>query len=130
MRVFLPDVRTLKQILSGGLLMFSVFSQENGSGHRPRYLHGRLSNRTATDSSRDRGMQVILEEGITHLTAELRDAVLLHDVAGMSTEEAAEDLQLERAALRARLHEGRVFLRDYLEHAGLGGFDPLREAGA
>ncbi len=75
-------------------------------------------------------MQVILEEGITHLTAELRDAVLLHDVAGMSTEEAAEDLQLERAALRARLHEGRVFLRDYLEHAGSVGLDPLRETGA
>ncbi len=75
-------------------------------------------------------MQAMLEEGLTHLAPELRDAVLLHDVAGMSTEAAAEALQLERAALRATLHEGRVFLRDYLEHAGSVGLDPLRETGA
>ncbi len=72
----------------------------------------------------------MVEEGLTHLTQELRDAVLLHDVVGMNTEEAAAALRLERAALRARLHEGRVFLRDYLEHASSVGFDPLREAGA
>ena len=110
--------------------MFTVFSQRNGSGHRARYLHGRLSNPTAADNSRDRGMQVVLEEGLTHLTPELRDAVLLHDVFGMSTEEAAESLRLGRAALRARLHEGRVFLRDYLEHTGSVGLEPLNETGA
>ena len=56
--------------------------------------------------------------------------MLLHDVFGMSTEEAAESLRLGRAALRARLHEGRVFLRDYLEHTGSVGLEPLNETGA
>ena len=59
----------------------------------------------------------MLEEGLTHLTQELRDAVLLHDVVGMNTEEAAAALRLERAAFRSRLHEGRIFLRDYIDHA-------------
>ena len=72
----------------------------------------------------------MLEEGLTHLTQELRDAVLLHDVVGMNTEEAAAALRLERAAFRSRLHEGRIFLRDYIDHATSVGLEPGRETGA
>jgi RNA polymerase sigma-70 factor (ECF subfamily) len=55
-----------------------------------------------------------LKAAITDLPEDLRTAVVLRDVQGLSNEEAAETLGLSVPALKARLHRGRVALRDSL----------------
>ena len=56
-----------------------------------------------------------LEEGIQKLPEDLRAAVVLRDVQGLSNVEASESLSVSISALKARLHRGRVLLRKYLE---------------
>ncbi len=55
-----------------------------------------------------------LKTAITELPPDLRAAVVLRDVEGLSNEEAAETLGISVPALKARLHRGRVALRNAL----------------
>jgi len=57
----------------------------------------------------------VLDKGLDRLSPELRAAVVLRDVQGFTTEEAATTLDLTVSALKARLHRGRVLLRKHLE---------------
>ena len=57
----------------------------------------------------------VLDEGLSRLAPEIRAAVVLRDVQGFTTEEAAITLDLTVPSLKARLHRGRVLLRKYLE---------------
>ncbi len=63
-----------------------------------------------------------LNEGVSRLTPDLRAAVVLRDVQGLSNRETAEVLNITVSALKARLHRGRVLLRkflsDYVKAAG------------
>jgi len=56
-----------------------------------------------------------LENGLDLLQPNLKAAVVLRDVQGLSNEEAAEVLNLSVSSLKARLHRGRVLLRTYLQ---------------
>ncbi|MBI4311849.1 MAG: sigma-70 family RNA polymerase sigma factor [Chloroflexi bacterium] len=56
-----------------------------------------------------------LEEGLSLLPNDLRAAVVLRDVQGLSNEEAAQALEVTVPALKARLHRGRVLLRKHLQ---------------
>lgn len=56
-----------------------------------------------------------LEEGLALLPEELRAAVVLRDVQGLSNEEAAQSLEITVPAIKARLHRGRVLLRKHLQ---------------
>ena len=51
---------------------------------------------------------------IALLPEDLRTAVVLRDVQGLSNTEAAEILDVSISALKARLHRGRVALREML----------------
>ncbi|MBI3083136.1 MAG: sigma-70 family RNA polymerase sigma factor [Candidatus Omnitrophica bacterium] len=55
-----------------------------------------------------------IEAAITQLPPEYRSVFVLRDVEGLSTEEACEILSLSEAALKSRLHRGRLFLRKQL----------------
>ena len=55
-----------------------------------------------------------LEEAIGELSEDLRTAVVLRDVEQLSTEEAAEIVGVSVPAFKARLHRGRVALREHL----------------
>ena len=57
----------------------------------------------------------VLDQGLGRLAPEIRAAVVLRDVQGFTTEEAATTLDLTVPSLKARLHRGRVLLRKYLE---------------
>jgi len=57
----------------------------------------------------------VLEKGLSRLSPDIRAAVVLRDVQGFTTEEAATTLDLTVPSLKARLHRGRVLLRKYLE---------------
>ena len=56
-----------------------------------------------------------LEKGLVLLPPQLRAAVVLRDVQGLSNEEAAEILGGTVSALKSKLHRGRVLLRKHLE---------------
>ena len=65
----------------------------------------------------------VLEESIRALPIEYRAPVILRDVEGLSTEEAAEVMELSEAAFKSRLHRARLVLRHaldqhFLEEAG------------
>ena len=56
-----------------------------------------------------------LEEGLARLPPQLRAAVVLRDVQELSNEEAAAALKSSVAALKSKLHRGRVLLRKHLD---------------
>ena len=56
-----------------------------------------------------------LEEGLDMLAGNLKAAVVMRDVQGLSNEEAAESLKISVSSLKARLHRGRVLLRQHLQ---------------
>jgi len=55
-----------------------------------------------------------IEEAMDLLPADYRSVVVLRDVEGLSAQEAREILGLSEAALKSRLHRGRLFLRKQL----------------
>jgi RNA polymerase sigma-70 factor (ECF subfamily) len=55
-----------------------------------------------------------IQAAIGDLPEDLKTAVVLRDVQGLSNEEAAEVLEVSVSALKARLHRGRVALRQAL----------------
>ena len=59
-------------------------------------------------------LREVVEINLQGLAPELRAAVVLRDVQGLSTEEAAQSLGLSIAAFKSRLHRGRVLLRKSL----------------
>jgi RNA polymerase sigma-70 factor, ECF subfamily len=56
-----------------------------------------------------------LDRALGELPAEWRDAVVLRDIEGLSTEEAADVVGVRPAAFKSRLHRGRMRLRALLE---------------
>ena len=56
-----------------------------------------------------------LEAALRRLPIDHRAAVVLRDVEGLSTKEAAGVLGIEEAALKSRLHRGRMALRRELD---------------
>ena len=55
-----------------------------------------------------------IAEAMDLLPADYRSVVVLRDVEGLSAQEAREILGLSEAALKSRLHRGRLFLRKQL----------------
>jgi RNA polymerase sigma-70 factor, ECF subfamily len=63
----------------------------------------------------DREFEQMLERALAQLPADLRAAVVLRDLEGLSTEEAAAVTGVRQAAFKSRLHRGRMQLRALLE---------------
>jgi RNA polymerase sigma-70 factor (ECF subfamily) len=63
----------------------------------------------------DREFEQILERALGELPVDLRAAVVLRDLEGLSTEEAAAVAGVQQAAFKSRLHRGRMQLRALLE---------------
>ena len=59
----------------------------------------------------DHEFERVLEQALDRLPAEWRLAVVLRDIEGLSTEEAAEITGVRQAAFKSRLHRGRMQLR-------------------
>ncbi|MBI4340196.1 MAG: sigma-70 family RNA polymerase sigma factor [Chloroflexi bacterium] len=87
-----------------------------------QYVQGSVEDREIVDWTQGPEQAAIgaelrskLEEAMALLPEELRAAVVLRDVQGLSNEEAAEALEITVPALKARLHRGRVLLRKLLQ---------------
>jgi RNA polymerase sigma-70 factor (ECF subfamily) len=57
-----------------------------------------------------------VEVALGEIPLDYRAAVILRDVDGLSTAEAAEALGIGERALKSRLHRGRMALRERLDH--------------
>ena len=57
----------------------------------------------------------VLHSGLGRLRPELRTVIVLRDVQGLSSQEAAETLDITVASFKPRLDSARVLLRKYLE---------------
>ena len=96
---------------------------------RPPRARGARPGSRATRSSRcrsrrelgpeaqtlDREFERTLERALDELPADWRAAVVLRDVEGLSTRDAAEVAGIREAAFKSRLHRGRMQLRALLE---------------
>ena len=56
-----------------------------------------------------------LREGLDMLPPDMKAAVVLRDVEGLSSAEAARALEISVSSLKSRLHRGRTLLRKHLE---------------
>jgi RNA polymerase sigma-70 factor, ECF subfamily len=63
----------------------------------------------------DRELERTVERALDQLPTDWRAAVVLRDVEGLSTHDAAEVVGVREAALKSRLHRGRMQLRALLE---------------
>lgn len=63
----------------------------------------------------ERELRTTLARALGDLPPKLRGPVLLRDVEGLSTHDAAEVLELGEPAFKSRLHRGRMALRARLE---------------
>jgi RNA polymerase sigma-70 factor (ECF subfamily) len=62
----------------------------------------------------DREFEEVLDRALAQLPREWRAAVVLRDLEGLSTAQAAEMTGLRQAAFKSRLHRGRMRLRELL----------------
>lgn len=63
----------------------------------------------------DREFDAVLRDALTQLPEEWRVAVVLRDLEGLTTEQAATVTGVRQAAFKSRLHRGRMQLRTLLE---------------
>jgi RNA polymerase sigma-70 factor, ECF subfamily len=63
----------------------------------------------------DREFERTLDHALSQLPADWRAAVVLRDIEGLSTHDAAEVAGVGEAAFKSRLHRGRMQLRALLE---------------
>ena len=57
----------------------------------------------------------VVETGLDGLSPDLKSAIMLRDVQGISTEESAEAMSLSISAFKSRLHRGRLLLRQRID---------------
>jgi RNA polymerase sigma-70 factor, ECF subfamily len=62
-----------------------------------------------------REFERVLARALAQLPVEWRTAVVLRDIEGLSTEDAAQVVGVRQAAFKSRLHRGRMRLRALLE---------------
>jgi RNA polymerase sigma-70 factor (ECF subfamily) len=72
---------------------------------------------TPEEVSRKKELVESVTKALAKLPVEYRLVVTLRDVEGLSNEEAAKVLGIGLAAVKSRLHRGRLFLRDEFERS-------------
>jgi RNA polymerase sigma factor (sigma-70 family) len=64
----------------------------------------------------DTHLDADVQEALASLAPEFRAAVVLCDIEGLSYEEIAATLGIKLGTVRSRIHRGRAYLRQALEH--------------
>jgi RNA polymerase sigma-70 factor (ECF subfamily) len=85
---------------------------QDRQGFRPKQIQCWTDNPEQLYSNQQR--RVLVETAVRRLPAKYRVVVLLRDMEGISTDEAAAALRLSVPALKARLLRGRLMLRESL----------------
>ena len=76
---------------------------------------------TPEEHARKKELTAAVGAALAKLPVEYRLVVVLRDVEGLSNEETAAALKLSVAAVKSRLHRGRLFLRDEFSKSFGGG---------
>ncbi len=108
------------------LTRIGINEAHRGMGRRREQLSldDPQASSVAEATSRDPGPESLHESrefldavavALGRLPADYQDAVRLRDVEGLSTREAAGQLEIGEQALKSRLHRGRVALHESLE---------------
>ena len=87
----------------------------NPSGRDPILEVADEGNLGPEASSLDHEFMAAMWRALIELPEEWRTAVVLRDIEGLSTEEAAAAVGLRAAAFKSRLHRGRMHLRALLQ---------------
>ena len=86
------------------------------------------------DAAEQRELRRALEQAIQALEPKYRMALVLRDIEGLSTAEAAEAMELKEAAFKSRLHRARLAVREavdeYLAEAERAGEPELPQPGS
>ncbi|MCS7250551.1 MAG: sigma-70 family RNA polymerase sigma factor [candidate division WOR-3 bacterium] len=61
-------------------------------------------------------IQEAVRKALAEIPENYRSVIFLRDVEGLSNKEVAEILKLSVAAVKSRLHRGRLFLKEKLKH--------------
>ena len=65
--------------------------------------------------ARKKALREAVEVALADLPLDYRLVVVLRDIQGLSTKETGKAMKLSVAAVKSRLHRGRLFLRDRLD---------------
>lgn len=94
----------------------------------------RVADDASGSDARTHARQVgeVIQAALSALPIEQREAIVLRDVEGLSTEDAAQVVGIEEQALKSRLHRGRMALKQNLaavleDDASNFGCDALRD---
>ena len=71
----------------------------------------------AEELARKKVLREAVEAALADLPIDYRLVVVLRDIQRLSNEETAQAMKLSVAAVKSRLHRGRLFLRDRLDQA-------------
>ncbi|MGD9734057.1 MAG: RNA polymerase sigma factor [Solirubrobacterales bacterium] len=99
-------INEAKRRVSRNATTFRASSLEEQPGTEPADLSEAPEQTTA-----QRELQGVLEEAIGALDPDYRAPLVLRDVEGLSTAEAAEAMGLGEAAFKSRLHRARLAVR-------------------
>ena len=108
----------------------SIDAESNGDGDEPAAAE-RIADRAPTPEEiyAQNEAREIFERNLEGLSPTLRSALVLRDVEGLSTEEAAETLGVPEGTLKSQLHRARVqlgtLLRDTLRSKPAGSRSPF-----
>lgn len=97
--------RRLKREAAGG-----AFRPIDGLAHEPRDPGPGPAGR-----SEQRDLRTALEAAVRALPPDYRTPLILRDIEGLSTDQAAAIMDLQPAAFKSRLHRARLAVRDAVE---------------
>lgn len=83
------------------------------NGNRTHETRGSCAASAPRDMA-SQDLRPLFNTGLSFLSPEVRATVILHDFAGLFAADISELLGVAESQLRALLHGGRLFLRDYL----------------
>lgn len=81
-------------------------------GRRPQFRDWAL---TPEEAAKKKELRLAVQRALGQLPVDYRLVLTLRDIEGLSNEESARVLKLSVAAVKSRLHRGRMFLRDRLD---------------
>jgi RNA polymerase sigma-70 factor, ECF subfamily len=76
----------------------------------------RAGRRPPVDAAEQRDVRAALERAVRALPVDYRAPLILRDVEGLSTQQAAAILGLQEAAFKSRLHRARLAVRAAIEN--------------
>ena len=83
-------------------------------GEDPAAAIAELPARGPAAKALENEFETILEDALKQLPTEWRAAVVLRDLEGLTTSDAAMTVGIREAAFKSRLHRGRMQLRELL----------------